>query len=71
MLHEPEASNIQSTTTPKKGGMILALKGPGKSHRPLRGEKKDLHLTGSAHADEFYISTPTYPHSKAWTLQLS
>jgi len=37
----------------------------------LCGEKKDLHLTGSVHADEFYISTPTYPHSKDWTFSLA
>jgi len=34
-----------------------------KKEKPLRslrlcGEKKDLDLTGSAHADEFYIITP-------------
>jgi hypothetical protein len=47
-----------------------------KKDKPLRslrlcGEKKDLRLTGSAHADEFYISTPTYPHSKAWVFSLA
>jgi hypothetical protein len=47
-----------------------------KKDKPLRslrlcGEKKDLHITGSAHTDEIYISTPTYPPNNAWTFSLA
>ena len=33
-----ELHGEKSITTAKKGGMILALKGPDKSHRPLRSK---------------------------------